>query len=189
MKIKCYLSVLIGFIFCLCGHSQEVALKTNALGWATVSPNLELEWGLSKKSTLDAYASVNPFSFSDGKQWKHWFVMPEYRYWFCEKFYGHFVGVHLVGGEYNIGKVDLPFGVYKNTRDARYEGWGVGAGLSYGYQWVLSRHWSVEGTIGAGYIWAKYRKYPCAECGTELDSGHKNYFGITKAAVSLIYVF
>lgn len=190
IKQKILLSVLLGLFLCLSGHSQNVALKTNTLGWATVSPNLGLEVGLGPQSTLDLYGSINPFSFNDGKQWKHWFVMPEYRYWFCEKFYGHFVGIHLVGGEYNIGKVKLPFGIYSGkTRNARYEGWGVGGGIAYGYQWLLSKHFSIEGTLGAGYVRAEYRKYPCAECGTKLASGHKNYFGLTKAAISLIYVF
>lgn len=190
IKSRFYLPALLGLFFCLNGQGQEVALKTNLLGWASVSPNIGIELGLGEKSTLDIYSSINPFRFSDSKQWKHWLVMPEYRYWFCEKFYGHFLGIHLIGGEYNIGKVKLPFGIYSNnTRDARYEGWGVGAGLSYGYQWILSKHWSVEGTLGVGYIHSEFRKYPCATCGKELDSGHKNYFGLTKAAVNLIYVF
>ncbi len=41
---------------------------------------------------------------------KHWLVHPEFRYWLCERFNGHFFGVHLLGGEYNISKVKLPFG-------------------------------------------------------------------------------
>lgn len=189
MKSKFYLTVLLSLFLSLGVRGQDIAVKTNLLGWASVSPNLGLEWALGPKSTFDVYASVNPFHFGDYKRWKHWLVQPEYRYWFCEKFHGHFLGVHLLGGEYNIGDVRLPFGVYSATRNARFEGWGVGAGISYGYQWLLSRYWSVEATLGVGYIYSEYEKYPCATCGTKLDSGSKNYFGVTKAAVNLIYVF
>ena len=187
--------ILIGiFLFVLCGitttaTAQRVGIKTNLLGWGTASPNLGMEIGLGKKSTLDVYGSGNPFRFGDGKQWKHWFVQPEYRFWPCEPFHGHFYGLHLIGGEYNIGNVKLPFGLYSNTRETRYEGWGVGGGISYGYQWLLSRHWSLEGVIGVGYIYSRFEKYPCATCGKLLDSGSKNYFGPTKAAVNLIYLF
>lgn len=168
---------------------QDVAVKSNLLGWTTASPNLGIELALEEQSTFDLYASINPFRFGGYKQWKHWLVQPEFRYWFCEKFHGHFIGVHAVGGEFNIGDTKLPFGIYPNTQDARYEGWGVGGGVSYGYQWLLSRYWSIEATLGVGYIRAHYKKYPCATCGTLLDSGKKNYVGVTKAAVNLIYVF
>lgn len=186
--------LIVIFLFLLCGihttvTAQEVGFKTNVLGWGTVSPNLGLEVGLGKKSTLDVYGSINPFRFSNGKQWKHWFVQPEYRFWPCERFHKHFWGVHLVGGEYNIAKVKMPFGAYKGLRDTRYQGWGLGAGVSYGYQWLLSRYWSMEATIGIGYIYSKYDRYPCAECGTKIESGKKHYVGPTKAAISLIYLF
>ena len=36
----------------------------------------------------------------------------------------------------------------------RYQGNLYGAGLSYGYQWLLSNRWSMEAVIGAdGRIW------------------------------------
>lgn len=182
--------LLIGSLFCFVSASgQQLALKTDLIGWSTVSPNLGMEWALGRKHTMDLHASVNPFEFDNDKHWKHWFVMPEYRYWFCERFHGHFLGIHAVGGEYNIGKTHLPFGIYSATQEARFEGWGVGGGLSYGYQWLLSRHWSVEGVIGVGYVYSRYEKYPCAECGTMLDKGGKHYVGPTKIAINVIYVF
>ena len=187
--------VLIGmFLSLLCGitttaTAQQVGIKTNLLGWATASPNLGMEIKLGKKSTLDVYGSINPFRFDDGKQWKHWLVQPEYRFWPCESFKGHFLGLHLIGGEYNLAKVKMPFGAYKGLRNTRYQGWGVGAGISYGYQWLLSKHWSAEATIGVGYIYSEYDRYPCATCGKKIESGKKHYVGPTKAAISLIYLF
>lgn len=189
MKMKFYLSVFLGMLFYLDGPCQNVALKTNLPGWAMASPNFGVEIGLGKKSTLDVYGSINPFEFGDGKQWKHWLVQPEYRYWFCEKFHGHFLGFHAIGGEYNLARVKIPFGLYKGLRETRYQGWGVGAGVAYGYQWLLSKHWSLEATLGIGYIYSEYDRYPCAKCGRKIESGTKHYFGPTKAAISLIYPF
>ena len=35
----------------------------------------------------------------------------------------------------------------------------------------------------------KYDKFECGVCGEQLKSGHSNYFGPTKAALSFLYVF
>ena len=66
--------------------SQNVALKTNALYWATTTPNLGIEASVGKKSTLQLFYGLNPWKQSGGDQssLRHWLVMPEYRYWFCE---------------------------------------------------------------------------------------------------------
>lgn len=116
---------IIAFLSLLCCVSTtataQVGIKTNLLGWATASPNLGLEWGFGRKSTLNVSGSFNPFEFNEGKQWKHWLVQPEYRYWFCEKFNGHFLGFHLLGGEYNMAKIKLPFGIYPNLETTRYQ--------------------------------------------------------------------
>ncbi|EHP48750.1 hypothetical protein CE91St19_31900 [Odoribacter laneus] len=183
---------IIVFLSLLCGRAStaiaQVGIKTNLLGWTTASPNLSLEWGIGKKATLNISGSFNPFRFSDGKQRKYWLVQPEYRYWFCEKFNGHFLGFHVLGGEYNLAKVRMPFGLYKGLRDTRYQGWGIGGGIAYGYQWLLSKHWGLEATIGVGYIYSEYDRFPCTNCGKKIESATKHYFGPTKAAISLIYL-
>ncbi len=48
----------------------------------------------------------------------HWAVQPEWRYWTCRRFMGHFIGVHAHGGKYNGG-----------LKKYRYDGWGVGGGF------------------------------------------------------------
>lgn len=173
-------------------NGQKLAVKTNLLYDATLTPNLGAELGLSHRSTLQLVYGLNPWKLSDGKSLRHWQLMPEYRWWLCSKFNGHFFGVHAMGGQFNMAKVDatLPFtGWPADLKDYRYEGWNVGAGLTYGYQWILSRHWNAEAAIGIGYNHIKYKKYPCAECGTMADEGRRNYFGPTKAVLSLVYVF
>ena len=62
-------------------------------------------------------------------------------------------------------------------------------GVSYGYQWILAKHWNLEGNIGVGYARVKYEQFECKTCGEKVSEGHKNYLGPTKAAISLIYLF
>lgn len=168
---------------------SQVGIKTNLLGWGTASINAGVEIGTGTKSTVNISGSINPFEFKDGKKWRHWAVLPEYRYWFCEKFHGSFIGIHAIGMQYNFAKLDFPFDIFPELENNRYQGWGVGGGIAYGCQWLLSKHWSLEATIGVGYVYSRYEKYPCAECGTMLEKGTKHYVGPTKAAVSFIYVF
>ncbi len=168
--------------------AQTVAVKTNLLYDATATVNLGAEVTLAPKWTLDLSANYNGWTFNDNKKWKHWMAQPEARYWLCEAFNGHFLGAHLLGGQYNIGGINLPFGIYNGLKSHRYEGWYAGAGLVYGYQWLLGKRWSLEAALGVGYVRAAYDRYECPHCGSWKGSGNKNYVGVTKAALSLIYV-
>ena len=175
-----------------CMLAQKAALKTNIVSDALLSPNLAIEAGLAPKWTLNVAGQLNLWSV-DGHKWRHWLVQPEARYWFCRRFQGHFLGLHAIGGEFNFGNIDTGLKFLgpdlSPLRDRRYEGWGAGAGIGYGYDGVRSRHWNLEAEIGAGWIHARYDEYPCASCGRRLGSGHHNYFGPTKVAVNLEYVF
>jgi len=82
----------------------------------------------------------------------------------------------------------FPLGILPSTKDYRYEGYYYGVGLAYGYQWLLSNRWSLEASLGLGYVRAHYDKYDCPKCGEWKEKGNKNYLGATKAAISLIYV-
>jgi hypothetical protein len=169
--------------------AQDLGVKTNLLYDATTTMNLGVETALSRKWTLDVSGSLNPWTFNDGKKFKIWMLQPEARYWFCEKFNGHFIGFHAMGGEFNVNKVDMPFGICPALKDHHYEGWYAGGGFVYGYQWLLSRHWNLEGAVGVGYDYIKFDKYRCGTCGTKLESGHTHYVGPTKLALSLEYLF
>lgn len=169
--------------------AQDVAIKTNALYLATATPNLGVEISTGKKHTAQLFYGLNPWDVSSTKSLKHWVLMPEYRYWFCQSFNGWFVGAHLMGGQFNAGGYKLPFGLLPKFKDRHYEGWYIGGGVTAGYQWPLSRHWNLETSIGFGYDYISYDKYRCGECGEKLDSDHSNYLGPTKAALSLLYIF
>lgn len=184
---KITITTLTIFLFTFSSIAQNIGVKTNFAYWATTTPNLGLEIGLGKKSTLELAGGFNPFKFADSKRVKHWLIQPEYRYWTCERFNGHFFGLHGHGAQFNVGGWDIPIGRLKELKDFRYQGHLYGGGLSYGYQWVMSPRWNFELNIGAGYARIHYEKYPCQSCGTMLDEGDYDYFGVTKAAVSLIY--
>lgn len=173
-------------------NAQRLALKTNLLYDATLTPNIGAEWAWGRHTTTHLAYGLNPWEFGNGKQAKHWSLDGEYRWWPCSKFNGHFFGVQALGGEFNMAKLHakLPFyGWPSDLKERRYEGWNVGGGLVYGYQWILSRHWNLEAEVAAGYQHIKYDCYPCADCGTREKSGHKNYFGLTKLGLSLVYLF
>lgn len=184
-------TALIVLAFSTTAMSQNIALKTNALYWATTTPNIGIEASVGKKSTVQLFYGLNPWKQSGGDQssLRHWVVMPEYRYWFCESFNGWFIGAHLMGGQFNVSSVELPFGVFSELKDHRYEGWFAGGGVTGGYQWVMSKHWNFEASIGLGYDYIKYDKFKCGVCGEKVKSSHTNYFGPTKAALSLIYIY
>ena len=192
MKLR-FLLVAISMLLTLSGLSaQDVALKTNLLYDATTTINLGAEAQIAPKWSLDLSGNFNGWTFSDGKRWKHWMVQPEGRYWFCEPLGGHFLGFHALGGQYNFGNLDLPDFLGNDLaklKDYRYQGWYVGAGIAYGYTWLLSKHWNLEAELGIGWAWTPYDKYQCAGCGKKVESGHHNYFGPTKAAINIVYVF
>lgn len=168
--------------------AQNFGIKTNFMHWATTTPNIGAEIAFNRKYTMEIGYGLNRFTFENNKKAHHWIVQPELRYWLCESFNGHFFGFHGIVGEFNIGGIDVPLGRLKKFKNNRYEGFTYGAGLSYGYQWVLSKRWNFECNIGGGYVYIDYDKYPCVICGTKLNSGDYHYFGVTKAAVSLIYL-
>ena len=165
------------------------AVKTILLYDATSTLNLGVEFGLGQRWTLDISGNYNPWTFSGNRKMKHWLVQPEVRWWSCTRFSGHFVGLHAHGGGYNWGGM-LPWAIRPGSdlRDHRYQGWLVGAGVSYGYHWVLGNRWGLEATVGVGYAYLDYDKYPCAKCGRKIGSASEHYFGPTKAGITLIFM-
>ena len=167
----------------------QVAVKTNVPLDAVCIPNVGVEVGLSKKVTIDVPFYYNPWKYSDSKMLKLSMVQPEVRYWLCDKFNGHFFGVHGMVGNYHTTGIDLPFTIFDDLDKYRYKGNFYGGGISYGYQFILGRHWNIEATVGVGYAYVDYKQYECKECGDMVRKSDKNYFGPTKAALSLVYLF
>ncbi len=174
-------------------RAQDVAIKTNLVADAFFSPNLGIEIRVAPRWSLDIGGQLNAWTLSHGRKWKHWLVQPEARYWFCEAMGGHFLGIHALGGQCNVGHIDLGFNFlgtdFSNLRNNRYQGWFGGLGIAYGYSWLLGRHWNLEAELGLGWIYTRFDRFECVGCGRRTGEGHHNYVGPTKAAVNLVYVF
>jgi len=155
-------------------RAQDIAIKTNLLyGAYTYTPNLSLEVGLGKRSTLDLGGGYNPWNLdgTDGNNKK----------------LVHFFGIHALGTQFNIAQQELPLLFGKGSKEYRFEGYGYGGGISYGYNFYLGIRWSLEANIGIGYARLHYDKYKCEKCGEKIETKSRNYFGPTKAGISLIY--
>ena len=192
---------IIAFVACilpasnLCG--QNIAIKSNLLYDLTTTLNMGGEVRCDDTHTISLSLNYNPWNFGGNKKMKHFLLQPEYRKWFNEVFTGSFIGFQLHYALFNFGGM-LPWGFnngkmlgIENRQIAhnRYQGNLAGFGISYGYQWILGKHWNLEGNIGIGYARVKYEQFECKTCGEKVKEGHKNYVGPTKAAVSLIYLF
>ena len=142
MKIRSIFTLLILTLLVSYSRAQDIAIKTNLLyGGYTYTPNLSLEIGLGKRSTLDLGGGYNPWNLDgtaeNNKKLVHWL--------------------------------------------------GYGGGISYGYNFFLGIRWSIEANLGIGYARLHYDKYKCQKCGEKIGTESRNYFGPTKAGISLIY--
>lgn len=173
---------------------QHVGIKTNLFANAFLNPNLGIEVGLAPKWTLDITRQFNAWKLSHDRRWKHWAVQPEVRYWLCDRFGAHFFGAHVHGGQYNIGGFNGKINIWgtdsRKLKDSRYQGWFIGAGIAYGYAWILGQHWNLEAEIGFGYSYTCYDKFRCTGCGKKMNTNKPHhYVGPTKIAINLVYLF
>ena len=122
--------------------AQFYGIKSNAALLATGTVNLDAEMSVHKQWSLDVSGYWNPIK-SDNFSSRFWYVQPSARYWFYEHFVGHFVAAHAAYGRYNVGN---------NKHDLK--GWFTGAGVSYGYTWILTKQWNftLEGGVGIYYM-------------------------------------
>lgn len=113
--------------------AQDIAIKTNGLYWLATTPNIGLEVATSDKISIELAGAYNPWTFKNDKKLRFWLAQPEAKYWFCEKFEGHFIGLHAHGGQF-----------YSTLAGKRRDGYLAGGGISYGYDWILSPHFNIE---------------------------------------------
>ncbi len=173
--------------------AQEYAVKTNLLYDTTATLNLGVEVGVAPKWSVDLSGSYNAWSKDESVKWKHLLIQPEVRYWFCDRFSRHFVGAHLLGGAFNVGRVrnnisilGTDFSVLSNKR---YQGYAYGGGVAYGFAFMLSEGLNLELEAGFGYAYLDYDIFKCSGCQRKVGDGNHHYIGPTKAAVNLVYVF
>ncbi|MCH5227330.1 MAG: DUF3575 domain-containing protein [Muribaculaceae bacterium] len=173
--------------------AQHVGIKTNLIPDGFLSPNLGVEIGLARKWSLDITGQTCLWDVNRHK-WKHWMAQPEIRLWLCDRFNGHFFGLHAIGGQYNFGNIhnNIHFlgSNFSGLTDYRYQGWAAGAGIAYGYAWAVAKHWNIEAEIGIGWMHTKFDQYSCFDCGRKVaEDRHHNYYGPTKLSLALEYIF
>ena len=180
-------------------QAQKVGAKTNVLYWASATPNAGIEFALADRWTMEVAGGYNPWTFNkeNNLKAKHWLVSPEVRYWFCESFHGHFIGLNANYTQFNMSGMPLPnafITLRSNTpspevmRDARICGWAVGAGLTYGYQFLLSPRWNLELTAGFGWWYTEYDRFESRKCGMFEQDVYKHALGPTSLGISFIYL-
>ncbi|MDE7142329.1 MAG: DUF3575 domain-containing protein, partial [Muribaculaceae bacterium] len=162
MRLKLTATICLLLLCAITASAQKAAIKTNVLYDATLTLNGGVEVKFAPKWTGDLSANLNAWNVGE-RRWKHWLAQPEARYWFCQAFSGHFVGAHLLGGQYNFGHLDMDFSLlgtdFGKLKDHRYQGWMAGAGVAYGYSWILDRHWNFEAEIGIGWVYTRSDVY------------------------------
>ncbi len=167
-------------------YLPQSALKTNVLYLGSSTLNVSFEFGLGRRWTADLSTGYNPFRLQKESTNQLWFVQPEFRYWFCQRFERHFLGVHGLYGAYNMGQFDF---LTSTFREHRYKGSALGAGISWGYHLPMGGgRWAWEFSLGGGYVWLDYDKYACYECDELEASRDRHYLGPTRAAVSLVFM-
>ena len=175
------------FLLSLCTssrlHGQQTALKTNLLFLATTTPNAGVEIALSDRLTLDLWGAYNAWKFPNDMKLNLYLIQPELRYWPCQKFEGHFVGVHGHYGHFNIGQIPFISGLKEHI----LRGDLYGGGVTYGYHWAVGDRWGFEAMIGAGYVRLDYTKYRCTACAEAVGRYTRTYFGPTRIGLSAIY--
>lgn len=191
------LLLIIAQLFCAKGAEPDstarVAINTNALHWLTATPNLGAEWKISERYSGALSFGYNAINFPNhnnslgnpaNPKMHHWLLTGEGRRWFGRVFSGPYLGVHLLGGQFNAGGLRFP----RFLADHRYEGFALGAGVSFGHQWCVAPDWTVGASLGAGWLYLNYDKYNCGSCGTRMSHRARNLGFLTKASISVSYL-
>lgn len=162
--------------------SYRWAVKTNVAYLAATVANLGIEYSFGERYSIDLPVIYSPYTVSRDFRLSFLAVQPEFRYWLRKPLQGHFFGVHLNMGAFNVA-------VNSDIRYQSPDGF-YGVGISYGYVLPIARHWAAEFTLGAGYVYTKYDSYYNIPNGARVERGVRyNYWGLTKVGISLSYRF
>ena len=180
------------FLYVLCISTQVradevVALKNNLLYDAAATPNLEVEVKLARRWSLEVGAGFNPFPLDDKQfpKWRHVAAWVAPRYWFCNVYHRDFISVNAAYAHFNVAGDAYPVAwMYPQIKDARYQGDAVMGGVSYGWHFAISPHFSIEleGGLDAGYAW--YDQFECKHCGNKTSQGGR-WLVLPKVGVSI----
>lgn len=180
MRVACRLAVVVVLMACFAAEAsaQRVALKTNALYWAAATPNVGLELRVNRHVTFNFEGAVNRLKVGKYNTRGKAFT-PELRYWFSARPQtGHFIGIMGAAVNYNV-----------LVADQHHDGDIFGGGLTYGYSFVLGRHWSLEATLGGGIGYRREQDYNGLTEPRPVGMNVKKWQVLPlKAGVSFVYI-
>ena len=157
--------------------SYTLSLRANLLRWATLTPDLGLEWRISPSWGILVNGSWTSWSWNDkDRRYALWEVMPEVRWYLGEK-KAWYVGAMFKAGQFN----------YKFSGTGR-QGDLLGGGITGGYQLRLNDALSLDFSLALGYLNADYEKYEVID-GVRVRRGNetKNWWGPVNAGVTLVW--
>lgn len=158
-------------------EQYHVALRANLLRWATLTPDLGLEWRINSSWSIVANGSWTSWSWNDkDRRYAIWEVIPEVRYYIGER-KAWYVGAMFKTGQFN----------YKLSGTGK-QGDLMGGGITGGYQLRLNKALSMDFNLGLGYLNADYEKYKVID-GVRVRQGKesKNWWGPVSAGVTLVW--
>ena len=155
----------------------HLSLRANLMRWATLTPDLGLEWRICPSWGIAVNGSWTSWSWSDkDRRYALWEVAPEVRYYMGEK-KAWYLGAMFKTGQFN----------YKLSETGK-QGDLMGGGITAGYQLRLNKALTLDFNIGLGYLNADFEKYEVIDgvrvrCGNET----KNWCGPINAGVTLVW--
>ncbi len=156
---------------------HHLALRANLLRWATLTPDLGIEWRIHPSWGILVNGSWTSWSWN-GKDRRYalWEVMPEARY-YIGKAKRAYLGAMFKAGAFN----------YKFSTTGK-QGDLIGGGITGGYLLRLNDALSLDFSIALGYLKADYEKYELIDGVRVRCSGDtKNWWGPINAGVTLVW--
>ena len=158
-------------------NDYHLFLRANLLRWATLTPDLGLEWRICPSWGIAVNGSWTSWTWSDkDRRYALWEVAPEVRYYMGEK-KAWYLGLMFKTGQFN----------YKLSETGK-QGDLTGGGITAGYQLRLNKALTLDFNLGLGYLNADFEKYKVIDgvrvrCGNET----KNWCGPINAGVTLVW--
>ena len=156
---------------------HHLSLRANLLRWATLTPDLGLEWRICPSWGIAVNGSWTSWSWSDkDRRYALWEVAPEVRYYMGEKKAWH-LGAMFKAGQFN----------YKLSETGK-QGDLMGGGITAGYQLRLNKALDLDFNLGLGYLNVDFEKYEVID-GVRVRRGNetKDWCGPINAGVTLVW--
>lgn len=153
------------------------AVRANLLRWATLTPDLGLEWRINRHVGILVNGSWTSWNWNDSdRRYALWEVNPEVRYYIGKEKRGY------IGAMYKAGAFN-----YKLSATGK-QGDLTGGGITGGYRLKLNSALALDFTLGLGCARADYEKYTAID-GVRVKQGRetKNWWGPTQAGVTLVW--